>query len=294
MSVKKSKMSPAATVQHRRHWEEQGYLLLEQVLSPSDTTHLLDKVNEVLEFYDKKQLFSQQSAMGSGGAAHEEVRAFKIARAITETDALDSLLDHPVTFPWLLTFLGPYLQVLGTEIFVRRSGQGAEPLVEWHTDGGPAMSGFLPSPGSPVLQMKAQFFLTDLSEFDSGNFMLVPGSHRTPFPIHESLFASPPAGAIQLRVRAGDVLFFPWSLWHAVAPNRSGHTRQSVTLRYGPMWSRPYDYERLPLDVGGRLTARRRRLFGDMGDGAHPSSYFYPDPQEQLQLMLGDEDQAAR
>ena len=270
----------------RRHWEEHGYLLLKRVLSPADTRHLLGKVNEVLESYDKEQLFLQQSEVGSGGAAREEVKAFKIASAITETDALDSLTDHPATFPWLLKFLGPYLQVMGTEIFVRRPGSGAEPLIEWHTDGGSAMSGFLPSQGNPILQMKVQFFLTNLSAFDSGNFMLVPGSHRTPFSTNEL----PPAGAIQIRAHAGDALLFPWSLWHAVAPNRSGHERKSVTLRYGPIWSRPYDYERLPPDVLARMTPRRRRLFGDMGDEKDPFSYFYPDPQEQLRLMLDDED----
>jgi ectoine hydroxylase-related dioxygenase (phytanoyl-CoA dioxygenase family) len=294
MPVGKAKLNPAAVGEQRRHWEEHGYLLLPRVLSPVETTRLLGKVDAILESYDKAQLFSQQRAPGSGDAQREELQAFKIACAITETDALDSLTDHPATFHWLLTLLGPYLQILGTEIFVRRPGAGAEPLVEWHADGGPAMSGFLPSSGHPLLQMKVQFFLTDISDFDSGNFMLVPGSHRTPFPINEPPSASPPAGAVQLRVRAGDALLFPWSLWHAVAPNRSGRARKSVTLRYGPMWSRPYDYERLPPEVLARMTPRRRRLFGDMGDGAHPSSYFYPDPQEQLQLMLDDENKPIR
>lgn len=279
MSVK-NRVNPAVTPEQRQHWEEQGYLLLEQALSPAMTAQLLGRVNEVLEAYDRERLFSQQN-----GAAREQAQAFKIACAITETDALDILTDHPATFPWLLMLLGPYLQILGTEIFVRRPGPGSDPLIEWHTDGGPAMADFLPSHGNPILQMKAQFFLTDLSAFDRGNFMLVPGSHRTPFPDHEP----PTAGTIQIRARAGDVLLFPWSLWHAVAPNRSGHERKSVTIRYGPMWSRPYDYERLPPGVLARMTARRRRLFGDMGEGAHPSAHFYPDPQEHLRLMLDEE-----
>jgi ectoine hydroxylase-related dioxygenase (phytanoyl-CoA dioxygenase family) len=267
--------------QQQQCWQEQGYLLLPQVLSPADATFFLDKVDGVLAACDKTQLFSQQSAAGSG--AVDEASTFKLANAITQTDALDSLIDHPSIFPWLLTFLGPYLQILGTEIFVRRPGPSMEPLVEWHVDGGPALSRFLPCPGNPLLQMKVQFFLTDISDLDSGNFMFVPGSHRRLF-AEQTL--SPPDGAIQLRARAGDVLLFPWSLWHAVAPNRSAVARKSITFRYGPMWSRPYDYDRLPADVLARMTPRRRRLFGDLGEGAHPSSYFYPDPDEQLRLML--------
>jgi ectoine hydroxylase-related dioxygenase (phytanoyl-CoA dioxygenase family) len=282
------------TDEHLRHWEEQGYLLLPQVLSPADTTQLLDKVDALLLSCDKEQLFSQQNAAGSGGAPGEGLRTFKIAAAINQTDALDSLIDHPITFPWLLTLIGPYLQILGTEVFVRLPGEGLEPLVEWHTDGGPALSRFLPYAGNPVLQMKVQFFLTDLSELDNGNFMLVPGSHRRHFPDREFSFASPPEGAVQLRARAGDALLFPWSLWHAVAPNRSNCARKSITFRYGPMWSRPYDYEQLPTEVLARMTPRRRRLFGDLGEGVHPSSFFYPDPAEQLRLMSDDEDASPR
>jgi len=32
------------------------------------------------------------------------------------------------------------------------------------------------------LQIKIQYFLTDLEEADSGNFTIVPGSHNRPFP----------------------------------------------------------------------------------------------------------------
>lgn len=270
---------------HRQHWQEQGYLFLPQVLSPAETNFFLEKVDAVLASCDKQQLFSQNA---EGAGPIDEASTFKLASALTQTDALDSLIDHPRVFPWLLTLVGPYLQILGTEIFVRRASPSSEPLVEWHADGGPALSNFLPCPGNPVLQMKVQFFLTDMSDLDSGNFMLVPGSHRVRFPDQKFSPAAPPAGAIQLRAKAGDALLFPWSLWHAVAPNHSARARQSITFRYGQMWSRPYDYERLPAEVLERLTPRRRRLCGDLGAGIHPSAYFYPDPDEQLRIMRGD------
>jgi hypothetical protein len=38
--------------------------------------------------------------------------------------------------------------------------------------------------------------------------------------------------------------------------------------------------------VLARLTPRRRRLLGDLGD-VHPSSYFYANEEEQLRLMRG-------
>jgi ectoine hydroxylase-related dioxygenase (phytanoyl-CoA dioxygenase family) len=260
----------------RRDWDRHGYLLLEQALAPAEVASLLTAVELVLASKPEGDFVSQGSAA-----------AFKVTQAISETEALDPLTDHPAVFPILLALLGPWLQILGSEIFVRTPGAGEEPLVSWHTDGGPTLGEFLPRRGNPVLQMKVQYFLTDLSEPDSGNFMLVPGSHRTTLPPERVESKETPRGAIPLRARAGDVLLFPWSLWHAVGPNRSGRIRKSVTFRYGQMWSRPYDYERLPEHVLARMTPRRRRLFGDLGANADPVTYFYPDEAEHVALMRG-------
>jgi ectoine hydroxylase-related dioxygenase (phytanoyl-CoA dioxygenase family) len=283
--MKKNRHSSEVTDKQLRHWEKHGYLLLQQVLSATEAEKLFHAVDAVLESANGAQTFLQRNSVPD-----KKIRAFKIAQAITQTEALDSLTDHPRIFPWLLKLIGPYLQVLGTDILVRQPSPGAKALVDWHTDGGPALSGFLPGDGNPILQLKVQFFLTDLTEPDRGNFMLVPGSHRVAFPTEELSPVSPPAGAIQIKAKMGDAILFPWSLWHAVAPNRSRQVRKSIVFRYGPMWSRPYDYEHLPSTVLARMTPRRRRLFGDLGEEPHPSAYFYPDPCEQLQLMLNDGD----
>ena len=261
------------TRDQRRSWRRDGFLLLRGGLPPAEVAHLLARIDDILERY-----------AGSAHRFDQSATAYKVAEAITLTDALDGLLDHERVFPLLLDLLGPFLQVLGTEIFARPSTESDELAVEWHTDGGPVLGRFLPHGNDPALQLKTQFFLTDMPETDSGNFMLVPGSHRRLFP-REGVAATPP-DAIQLTVRAGDVLLFPWSLWHAVAPNHSGRARRSVTVRYGQLWSRPYDCDRLPDSVLARLTPRRRRLLGDLGN-VHPSSYFYANEEEQLRLMRG-------
>jgi ectoine hydroxylase-related dioxygenase (phytanoyl-CoA dioxygenase family) len=263
------------SVEQRRHWNRHGYLLIEQALSPAEVASLLGAIDAVLASKRDRDFVSQGSA------------ASKIVQAVSETEALDPLTDHPSVFPILLALLGPWLQILGSEIFVRKPAAAREPLVPWHTDGGPTLGAFLPRRGNPVLQMKAQFFLTDVSGVDSGNFLFVPGSHRTA-PPPDLGARKAPRGAVQLRAHAGDVLLFPWSLWHAVAPNHSRRIRKSVTLRYGQLWSRPYDYERLPDHVLGRMTPRRRRLFGDNGPNADPVSYFYPNEEEHLRLMRGE------
>lgn len=256
----------------RRQWDEEGYLLLDQVLSPDEVSVLLDAADRAVA--------GSRGRVDQGGS-----KAFKIIRAVEQDASLDFLIDHPATLPVLLDLLGPSLQILGTEIFVRLPAPGSEPLVEWHKDGGPALSRILHRPGDPVLQLKIQYFLTDLSEPDSGNFMLVPGSHRRPFPPDGRVSAGDLARAVQVLARPGDALLFPWALWHAVAPNRSGRVRKSATIRWGQLFCRPYDYERLPADLLARWTSRQRRLFGELRAESQPHDYYYTDEADQLRLI---------
>ena len=261
------------TEKQREHWNEEGYLVLKQVLSPEEIRMLLNAVDPVIEDYVQEEL----------GA--DAPRAFTIIRAIERTEALDILTDHPKTFGTILSLMGPYLQIMGTQIYVRYPSDTA--LIGFHTDAGPSLQQIHPHPQSLPLQFKVQFFLTDLSQPDSGNFILVPSSHRKPFPSKAPEKGFVPEGAIQVLAEAGDAVIFPWAQWHAVGPNKTDWIRKSVTFRYGQMWSRPYDYETLPPHVLERMTPRRQRLFGYMGENYHPTDYFKP--HDQLEIILGDE-----
>ena len=50
------------------------------------------------------------------------------------------------------------------------------------------------------------------------------------------------------------------------------------------MWCRPYDYEKISLIALKGMTARQRRLMGDMGAGYSPTDYYKP--QDQLEKIL--------
>ena len=271
--------NPYFTEKQREQWNEEGYLVLKHVLSPTEIQTLLKAVDGVIETYvrEKHGAGYKGSRFGEG--------AFTIIRTIERTEALDILTDHPRTFGTILSLISPYLQIMGTQIYVRHPSN--EPLIGFHTDAGPSMQQIHPHPQSLLLQFKVQFFLTDLSQPDSGNFMLVPGSHRNPFPPERPGRGVYPEEAIQVLAEAGDAAIFPWALWHGVAPNKTDRIRKSVTFRYGQMWCRPYDYETLPPHVNARMTARRRRLFGDMGENYHPTDYYKP--KDQLEVILGEE-----
>ena len=254
-------------------WREQGYVLLKQALPRHEAATFLAAADAVIADYE---------------AAHPGAPAegsYTIVRAIERAAGLDALMDHPGTFPTIVGLMGPYLQLMGTQIYVRPAGRRSD--FRWHTDAGPSLQRIRVTADSLPLNFKVQFFLTDIPQQDRANFCLVPGSHRREFPAAGIPEGSDPPGAVQLMVAAGDVAIFPHNLWHSVAPNLGAGVRRSVTFRYGQMWCRPYDYETAPAEVLARLSPRRRRLLGDMGPGYAATDYYKP--HDQLAVMLGSE-----
>ena len=249
----------------REHWDEMGYLVLKQAIPREEAAAYLDSADRVVEEYAKSD-----PAKYSHGA-------YTIIRTLERTSGLDGLMDHPRTFGVILDLMGPYLQIMGSQIYVRHPSEGS--LIGWHTDAGPSLAGIRVERGSLPLNFKVQIFLTDIPEPDCANFCVVPGSHRREFPSDGLPSGENPPDMKQLCVEAGDVAIFPHNLWHGVAPNKLSVIRRSVTLRYGQMWCRPYDYEKAPDSMLSRMTPRRRRLMGDLGEGYTPTDYFKPNDQ---------------
>lgn len=268
-------------------FREQGYLLLRSAIPPSEVGPLLAEVARLVA-----------EAADTGGAFHEAYYhkdSYKLGRALRLSTAFDRLIDHPAYFEKLVSLMGPYIQLMGAEIFVR--GAADEAITGFHTDLGPGMQRLIYTDGSPFLEIKTQLFLTDLSSPDSSNFALFPGSHRTNVPdsnlfcMIESINAQIgprgelPPGAIQVLAEPGDVLLFPHTLWHSVAPNRSGRTRYSISFRYGQLALRPLErFDPILTDPARSLTARQRRLLGDLGE-ENPSPYR---PMNQHEIIDGN------
>lgn len=279
------------TPQDLKAWHQDGFLVIKDVIPRHEIDDLLKGVDEVLSIHQ-----STQSDLKNTEHVHGK-EYFNIHKALEYTDSLDYLLDHPKVFDITTFLMGPYIQVMSCHIFIRHPSTTTSPIGKFHTDGGPALQRILPNQHNLPLQFKAQFFLTDMEEEDSSNFALIPGSHLKNVPYHHPFCFVPecnkyieqgmmPPDAIQLKVKAGDVLIHPWSLWHAVAPNKSENTRKSISIRYGQMWFKTYHNE-MSKNILERMTPRQRRLLGDFGD-IETGDVVYRPPNDQVPLMLGD------
>ena len=256
----------------RQQWQEQGYLHLKNVIPKDEAAGYLEAANEVIERYE---------------AENPKVRAkgvYTIIQTLFRTGKIDGLLDHPNLFGIILDLMGPYIQLMGSQIYVRYPSEGNDNLSGWHTDAGRSLAQIRVTPDSLPLNFKIQFFLTDIPKENHANFCVVPGTHRRPVPEGGLPKNQTPPGGIQLIAEAGDCAIFPNQLWHAVAPNHSDVVRRSITFRYGQMWCRPYDYEKCPEEVLARMTPRRRRLMGDLGENYTATDYFKP--KDQIDVIM--------
>jgi ectoine hydroxylase-related dioxygenase (phytanoyl-CoA dioxygenase family) len=280
----------AMTSEERETFLRDGYLLLPGVLTPEEVAAFRQRAEAVVAEAMARDAVFREATYHSN--------SFKVARLLERTDAFDELMDHPRVLGKLVSLIGHYIQVMGSEVFVR--GAADEAITGFHTDLGEALQQILPTPDNPMLTVKIQYFLTDLSSADAGNFMVIPGTHfrRAATSNRECMIdevnetvppGSVPAGARQILARPGDVVAFPWTLWHAVAPNRSGRTRLSVTFRYGQLALRPLEnYGGILRDPARVFTPRQRRLLGDLAISPATGNYNYWKPQDQRQVMLGE------
>lgn len=274
------------TPQEEAHFRTEGYLLLRSVLSPDEVATLRSEVDRRCAEADQTGAVVRE--------AYYHQNSYKLGNALRHSTPFDFLIDHPGYFGKLVSLMGPYIQLMGSEIFVR--GPAGEAITGFHTDMGPGLQKVRVTEDSAFIEIKAQLFLTDLSVPDAGNFVLIPRSHRWPVTdsdplchIHEmNRQIGPdgelPPGTLQVLVEPGDVLLFPYSLWHAVGPNRVGRTRYSIALRYGQTALRPVErFDAVLADRTRQLTPRQRRVLGDFGTTS-------PSPQrapEQPEIMYG-------
>lgn len=275
--------APILTREERKHWDEHGFLLIRNCLSSEEVERLTCSLGSLAEEStswpaDKTSSFT--STAGNG-------KHLDIIKLPFLSDDAHHLMDHPNVFGRILSLMGPFIQLPGMEYLERHPHE--DQLLRMHTDGGGSLRCIFPSPENLVLQLKVQFFLTDVDSEEAGNFLLVPGSHRHRFPDGSDEIQEAAGRAVPVLAQKGDALIFPWSLWHGVAANRSLRTRKSVIARYAQLWMRPVEYDQAPEDLCDRLTARRRRLLARMPECRTQGDYYRPNLDLQVDEMFGNE-----
>jgi len=258
------------TNEQKEKWHIDGYLHLPHLLPKNDVKNLrtsLDKLH-------RKHVLNNPEV--------DNMRGLDRRNILPDNDIFIHLMDHTAIFDLVLDLMGPYIQLSMSEGLVRPPNPKFAGYI--HTDGGPGLRHIRVTETSWPLQIKIQYFLTDVIRPNSGNFTLFPGSHLRPFPEGDTPITVNTPGAVQLMAKAGDAALFAHSLWHGVSPNQSKRMRKSLIYCYSQMCFRPFDFYNQPAEILGRCTPRQRRLLGELPSQSRPASYFYS-PKDQVEVM---------
>lgn len=270
-------------------WHNDGILLIKNVLSMEEIDFYRNEVDDFLNIYESNDKIKSTSH------AHGK-EFFHILNIILHSNKFDKFIDHEKMFDIVTYLAGPYIQLMGLDLFIRKPNNTMNDICRFHTDGGPSLQKILPTNDNLPLQFKVQYFLTDMQKNEMSNFIYIPGSHKLKVEHNDWFCTIPscneyidkgqlPPDAIQLKVSAGDVLIHPWSLWHCIANNKSNVVRKSFSVRYGQMWLKP-QCAQISNELLSRLSKRQRRLLGDFGEAQNTADCYRP-PLDQLDIMLG-------
>lgn len=270
-------MSIAMTGQQRNDFEDKGYIILEDLLNPAELDRLLAAVDETAG--------KVRRAKGIGPDA-----PFAIRNALAHHEAFLDLIDHPRILPLVVDAIGWNIQIRTTHLDYRppypsdmRAGavgtgkgedhQAGYGNVLWHPDlagdylfEAPSLDGRL-----PFMEIKVFYVLSDLTQSNSGNLWVIPGSHkRKPQELRDTDRRVDPAEAVELRLPPGAAVLWRTATWHCVGPNLSDRVRKVMHIGYHYRWLRPTDYSEQAPDLVARSSPIRRQLLGALATDDHP------------------------
>ena len=263
------------TPDQRAAFNTDGFLIVENALDES----MIARLTEVVDRVEARQRNDENRG-----------KLLSVTNVIQEDDALVDLVSWPTTLPKIWGILGwnIYLYHSHLDCTPTENATAQNWSVAWHQDS-MRVNDEIESDPRPRLSLKVGFYLTDLTESNGGNTLVVPGSHlqnRLDCPQDGQ---SSPAGAEPVCVPAGSAMILDRRTWHSRSANTSDKPRKVVWLGYSYRWMSPKD-EMTVEHLYPKLSPIECQLLG-----AGPANSAY-DPQEEhvpLKTWLAEHDPAS-
>lgn len=214
------------SAEQKSFYEENGYLKVEQVVSPAELADLQQVTGDLIELSRDVTESDDRFDLDTGHSAAAP-RLTRIKLPHKQHPVYDRILKSSRVTEVLNDLLGPDTVLNTAKLNCKAPGGGA--AVEWHQDWA-----FYPATNDSLLAFG--LMLEDVTQ-DNGPLMVIPGSHRGPVLSHHAngVFA----GAIDpddplfekdrivtLTGKAGDMTVHHVRLLHGSAPNRSDRARK--------------------------------------------------------------------
>ena len=215
------------TVDERDFFETNGYLIVENALDEATTARLIAAADKI----DARERTEAT-----------RTKLLSITNVVHEDPALLYLIDCPTTYPKIWGILGwnTYLYHSHVDVTPPADEQALTWRVAWHQDS-MRVNDELETHPRPRLSLKIGYYLTDTSQPDRGNTLIVRGSQLQDEIDCPADGVSNPPGAEPLCVKAGSAVIIDRRIWHSRSPNLWNETRKVVWYGYSYRWLRPKD-----------------------------------------------------
>jgi ectoine hydroxylase-related dioxygenase (phytanoyl-CoA dioxygenase family) len=228
---------PTMSDRERYLFDLQGFIVIKGMLSTAEVKAL----NEALDTnHDKRKDDTNSSAPGPLAGEHkrglyQNMLSWEKPWCLPFRD----LLAHRKIIPYLNTLLGRGWK-LDHNLFIYTAKKGTEGL-GLHGHGAVNFSGsrFYAYQNGRMRcgLINCQYQLADVNPGDGG-LCVVPGSHKTNFPIPRDIarWEADQQIVYQVPMKAGDLVIFSESTTHGTLPWTSDNERRSLFYRYTPMY----------------------------------------------------------
>ena len=242
----------------KRQFDEEGYLIVRGAID-SETIAALTAAGDRLIASDR-----ERNRQRRPGGLYDGFR-----NCVALDDVFLPLITNEKTFPLVAQLLSPHLSLLTSHLIYRYPDPPGSPATErlpgWHRDHYMSMRD-LGDEHIPRHSLKVAYYLTDLSEPNTGATMMAAGSNQLKAPIEIPEGAVDPASKVEPLLQPGDCVFFENRTWHAGAANLSARVRKAVMIGYSYDWISPTDYRRQAPAMLEKLSPMQRYLVGEPAD----------------------------
>jgi ectoine hydroxylase-related dioxygenase (phytanoyl-CoA dioxygenase family) len=221
------------TAEQRAAFDRDGYLVIRDAIPAGLVERLIDA---------QERVYAKQKAEGLLDARDHSMHLMGF---LHRDKVFLELLELPAVFPLVWGILGWNIHAYHHHIDVHPGiSRDMRPTWRWHQDGGRQNLEIETEPVRPLLSIRTAYYLSDLSETGRGNFMCLPGSHKTSR-LHRpdgltADFEQPP-GAIEVCANKGDVVLFDRRLYHGRSDNYSDITRRCLFIGWTYRWIAPHE-----------------------------------------------------